>query len=54
MTDRTRQLGASTTAPHVSEPCTECRGFANVPQMLRGRWARGDCHACGGAGDAQA
>ena len=50
MTDRHRQIGASTAAPAIAEPCTECRGFANVPQMLRGRWARGACHACGGAG----
>ena len=35
MDDRNRQLGASTTAPTIAQPCTECRGF-NVPALVRG------------------
>ena len=53
MDDRNRQLGASTTAPTIAQPCTECRGF-NVPALVRGNWQRGTCPACGGAGTAEA
>jgi len=53
MPDRNRQLGASTTAPTLAPPCTECRGF-NVPALVRGRYQRGTCPACGGAGTAEA
>lgn len=53
MPDRNRQLGASTTAPTIAPPCTECRGF-NVPALVRGNWQRGTCPACGGAGTAEA
>ena len=53
MPDRNRQLGASSTAPTIAPPCTECRGF-NVPALVRGRYQRGTCPACGGAGTAEA
>lgn len=42
---------ASTSAPVIAEPCTECRGFANVPgRDRRGNPIRGRCRACGGDG----